>query len=224
MDREQLRRQIESLVREAVSQVASGVGPPVVPAVSPAARPVPIGVSNRHLHLQPDHVDRLYGKGHRLRNMRDLLQPGQFACVETVTLIGPNGRIADVRVLGPERPKTQIEMTVTDGYELGIAAPVKLSGDLAGSAGVKMLGPRGSVDLKEGLIVAERHLHIHTDEARAYGLKDRTVIAIRTRGSRPVVFENVAVRVSDRYKLEFHLDTDEANAAGVKHGDIADIV
>ena len=194
------------------------------PAAVTVRRVVPVGVSSRHLHLQPDHVEALYGKGHRLTKLRDLIQPGQFACKETVTLIGPQGKIAQVRVLGPERKQTQIEAAVTDLVALGVMAPLRLSGDLAGSAPLKIRGPRGLVEIREGLIIAHRHLHIGGDESSRYGVQTGDRVRIRTSGSRPVLFEDVIVRAGGDHRMEFHLDTDEANAAGVKNGDLAEII
>lgn len=159
-----------------------------------------------------------------MTKMKDLIQPDQFACKETVTLIGPKGKIMDVRVLGPERKQTQIEASVTDMVALGVMAPLRLSGDLAGTASMKIRGPRGFVEIKEGLIIAHRHLHIGDEEASRYGVKTGDRVKIRTKGSRPVVFEDVIVRAGRDHRMEFHLDTDEANAAGVKNGDLAEIV
>lgn len=215
----------DAALQETVARaVRRALGAAPVDGTPALRRVVPIGVSSRHLHLQPDHVVALFGRGHKLTKMRDLIQPGQFACKETVTLIGEKGKIEAVRVLGPERSQTQIEASVTDLVALGVMAPLRLSGDLAGSAGVKIRGPRGSVEITEGLIIAHRHLHIHADEAARYGVRTGDRLKIRTAGMRPVVFEDVIVRAGREHRMEFHLDTDEANAAGVKNGDLAEII
>ena len=219
MDDLAVQEAVEKVVRRVLTHRAGAMSPSV-----DLKRTVPIGVSSRHLHLQPDHVEALFGRGHRLTKMKDLMQPDQFACKETVTLIGPKGKIGGVRVLGPERKQTQIEASVTDLIALGVMAPLRLSGDLAGSASVKIRGPRGFVEIKEGLIIAHRHLHISTDEAARYGIKTGDHARIRTSGTRPAVFEDVIVRAGNDHRMEFHLDTDEANAAGVKNGDLAEII
>lgn len=213
-----IQEAVEKVVRRVLSSAAGGARP------ASLKRTVSIGVSSRHLHLQPDHVAALFGRGHRLTKMRDLVQPDQFACKETVMLIGPKGKIDKVRVLGPERKQTQIEASVTDLMALGVDAPLRLSGNLAGSAPMKIRGTRGMVEIKEGLIIAHRHLHINSGEASRYGIKTADRVNIRTTGSRPVVFEDVIVRAGDDHMTEFHLDTDEANAAGVKNGDLAEII
>lgn len=217
---------IEEAVEKVVRKVLTGrsSGPEKAETLSAVRRVVPIGVSSRHLHLQPDHVAALFGRGHRLTKMRDLIQPDQFACKETVTLIGPKGRIENVRVLGPERKQTQIEASATDLHHLGVMAPVRLSGNLSGSAPLKIRGPRGLVEIQEGLIIAQRHLHISADESARYGIQTGDRLRIKTKGSRPVIFEDVIVRAGNDHRMEFHLDTDEANAAGVKNGDLAEII
>ncbi|MFA6316740.1 MAG: phosphate propanoyltransferase [Elusimicrobiota bacterium] len=188
--------------------------------------PIPVGVSNRHLHLSAVHVAALFGPGAAMTSLRPLMQPGQFACGQTVDLEGPKGRVRGVRVLGPARPKTQIEVSLTDCRTLGIEPPLRQSGNLDAAAGVRLVGPAGSVDAPGSVIVAQRHLHVHTSDAARLGLKDNDVVRVRA-GSpalRPAVFENVVARVSDQFALEFHLDTDEANAAWVKTGDVAYLV
>ncbi len=222
IDETGLQTAVERVVRRVLesnlpAHKSAGAAPPI-------RRTVSIGVSSRHLHLQPDHVEALYGRGHKLTKMRDLVQPDQFASNETVTLIGPLGQLRNVRVLGPERKQTQIEASLTDCHTLGIQAPLRLSGDLAGSAPLKIRGPRGLIEIREGLILARRHLHIHNEEAARYGIKTGDRVRIRTAGSRPVIFEDVIVRAGADHRMEFHLDTDEANAAGVKNGDLAEII
>lgn len=185
---------------------------------------IPVGISNRHLHVSQSDLDILFGKGHQLKNVKDLSQPGQFACEENVNLIGPKGTLSKVRILGPVRSTTQVEVSRTDCFVLGIAPPVRESGSTSGSAGIIIEGPAGKVELKEGVIIAQRHLHLHTDEAAAMGLKDREIIAIKFPGIREITFGNVLVRVHPTFKMDFHLDTDEANAAGLNNGDLGIVI
>jgi putative phosphotransacetylase len=179
---------------------------------------VPVGISNRHLHLSQSDIEILFGEGHQLTVFKDLKQPGQYACDEKVDLVGPKGIIKGVRVLGPARKQSQIEVSITDSFVLGVKPPVRGSGDLVGSPGVKMVGPKGEVVLAEGVIAAERHIHMHTSEAETFGLKDRDTVSVKVDGHRGVVFENVLVRVHPEFALEFHVDVDEGNAAGLQNG------
>jgi acetate kinase len=181
--------------------------------------PIPIGVSAHHIHLSQEHLEELFGEGYELTPRAPLAQPGQFASEEIVALIGPRGRIDRVRVLGPVRNKTQVEISRTEEYRLGIDAPVRMSGDLGGSPGLILEGPKGQVRLEEGVICAQRHIHMTPEDALRFGLRDGDIVSIRVEGERSVVFGDVAVRVSPKYKLEMHLDTDEANAAQVSNGD-----
>jgi acetate kinase len=183
--------------------------------------PIPIGVSAHHLHLSQDHVEALFGPGHTLTPLAPLAQPGQFACQEQVKLVGPKGTIDRVRVLGPARKETQVEISRTEGYRLGINAPVRMSGDLSGTPGLTLEGPEGRVEIKEGVIYAQRHMHMTPTDARRLGLQDRDVVRVRVEGDRELVFGDVTVRISPKFKLEFHLDTDEANAAQLNTGDVA---
>ncbi|MBI4179279.1 phosphate propanoyltransferase [bacterium] len=224
LDEPSVSATVEQVVRRVLARSSLTAPAQKSTPASTLKRVVPIGISSRHLHLQPDHVEALFGRGHKLTRYRDLMQPGQFAAKEIVTLIGPKGRIMNVRVLGPERKQTQIEAAVTDLRALGVMAPLRLSGDLAGSAPLKIRGPCGLVQITEGLIIAQRHLHISSDEAARYGVKTGDRLRIRTRGNRPVVFEDVIVRAGGDYRMEFHLDTDEGNAAGVTNGDLAEIL
>lgn len=185
---------------------------------------VPVGISNRHLHVSQSDLETLFGKGHQLKNVKDLSQPGQYACEETVTLIGPKGTLSKVRILGPVRPVTQVEVSRTDCFSLGITPPIRDSGSISGSPGIIIEGPAGRVELKEGVIIAQRHLHLHTDEAAAMGLKDREIISIKFPGIRETTFGNVLVRVHPNFKMDFHLDTDEANAAGLNNGDLGIVI
>lgn len=181
-----------------------------------SAKTLPIGISNRHLHLSQEHLAILFGAGYQLQHHKDLSQPGQFAARETVTLAGPKGKLANVRVLGPVRAATQVEVSVTDCFQLGIQAAIRDSGHSEGSSGLKIIGPQGTVELSQGAIVAARHIHLHSDQAREWNLTDGQRVTVRVASERPVTFEQVLVRVSPAFQGELHLDTDEANAAFVQ--------
>lgn len=190
----------------------------------PDLQKIPVGVSNRHVHLSRQDAAQLFGAGAELHKMKDLSQPGQFACEETVTLAGPGGVIEGVRVLGPVRGQTQVEISAADGFRLGVKAPVRDSGDLAGSAKIALIGPAGAVTLSEGVIVAARHIHMEPQDARRFGVRDKDRVCVRAGGERGVIFTEVLVRVSPAYRLEFHVDLDEANAAGLRNGNSVEIV
>ncbi len=185
-----------------------------------AASVIPIAISARHIHLTREAVETLFGAGHKLTPYKPLSQPGQFACEEKLTVVGPKGKLASVRVLGPERPDCQVEVSRTDEFTLGVDAPVRDSGDVANSPGITLEGPAGSLTLTKGLICARRHIHMHPDDAARFGVKDRDVVevAVDTDG-RDMVFGDVLIRVSPKFKLEMHVDTDEANAAQLHGGD-----
>jgi putative phosphotransacetylase len=185
---------------------------------------VPVALSNRHLHVSQADLDVLYGEGHELTNVKDLSQPGQYACEEKVDIVGPKNTIKGVRILGPVRPVTQVEISMFDARALGVEGVVRASGNIAGTPGAIIVGPKGQVEIKEGIIVAARHLHMHTDDAPKYGLKDRDVIKVRAGGERAVVFENVVVRVHPTFALDMHIDIEEGNAAGVDNGDLGEII
>jgi len=184
---------------------------------------IPIGVSIRHVHLSQDDVFTLFGGGYQL-NLRNELQPGQFAAEETVTLVGPRGILTKVRVLGPVRKVTQVEVSQTDAFALGINPPVRDSGQLKGSAGIVIVGPAGCLKLEEGVIRAARHIHFDLENAKKFNVKDGDRVSVRIDGERALVFANVLARVDKSFRLEMHLDTDEANAAGVKSGDTAELI
>ena len=188
--------------------------------------PVPIGISNRHAHVTQEHFAALFGRGSAISKFRELKQPGQYAANEKMDIIGPKGAIQGLRLLGPCRSKTQVEVSLTDAISLGARPPVRESGDLGGSSPLKLVGPGGSVEVQEGLIISRRHLHCSTGEAAAIGVSNGEVVRVRAGrgGDRETIFEQTVVRVSDKFSLELHLDTDEANAAGVKNGDMAYIV
>lgn len=180
-----------------------------------AQRTIPVAVSARHVHLRQETVEALFGEGYKLTELRPLSQPGQFACNEVVSVIGPKRTIEKVRVLGPVRPDDQVEISRTDEFFLGIDAPVRASGDIANSPGITLEGPAGRADIKEGVICAWRHIHMHPDDAEHFGVKDKDVVEVEvgTPGTRSLVFKDVLIRVSPKYKLEMHIDTDEGNAA-----------
>jgi acetate kinase len=186
---------------------------------------IPVAVSARHAHLSQQTLEQLFGPGFQLTPRAPLSQPGQFSANETVSLIGPRGRIDNVRLLGPARRRDQVEISRTDEFTLGVDAPVRISGDLQNTPGITLEGPRGRVTIANGLIVARRHIHMGTDDAQRFGVKDCDVVSVRIDSDgRDVVFEDVSVRVSPDFQLELHLDTDEANAAGVGQGALAEIV
>ena len=181
---------------------------------------IPIGISARHIHLTQSAVEKLFGPGHTLTPYRPLSQPGQFACEEKCTIVGPKREIEGVRVLGPARPACQIEVSRTDEFFLGVDAPVRASGKVKNSAPVTLRGPAGSITLKEGLICAWRHIHMTPEDAEHYGVKDKDVVevAVHSPEGRDLVFGDVLVRVKASYALEMHIDTDEANACGIHSG------
>lgn len=185
---------------------------------------IPVGVSNRHVHLAPDHIEALFGKGYKLTPLRELSQKGQFAAHETVTLQGPHGRLSKVRILGPSRGVTQVEISRTDGFELGVHPPVRVSGDLAGTPGITLVGPVGTVVLSQGLIIAKNHVHASPDEAQSMRLNHGDHILLQAMGERPLIFADVIVRVSPEFSLDFHIDQDEANAAHLSTGDTVVII
>lgn len=185
---------------------------------------VPVGVSNRHIHLSEQDLALLFGPGYQLTKLKDLKQPGEFAVKETLTLAGPKGILQNVRILGPTRNQTQVEISRTDSFSLGVNAPVRESGKLAGSAGVTLIGPSGSITIQEGVICALRHIHISTAEAKKLGLTDRCMVRVKARGEREMILSQVLLRVADNFVLEIHLDTDEANAAWVKNDDQLELI
>jgi putative phosphotransacetylase len=185
---------------------------------------VPVGISARHIHLSPAHIELLFGGGYELKVLKDLSQPGQFAAEETVTIVGPKGKMDKVRILGPARGNTQVEISRTDAFALGVNPPVRESGNIEGTPGLKVIGPKGEVELEQGVIVAARHIHFHTADAAKWGIRDKQRLRVKLNGERPLIFEDVVARVSDQYALDMHIDTDEGNAAGVKTGDHAEIL
>ena len=180
---------------------------------------IPVGVSNRHIHLTRQDVETLFGKGYRLTPLKDLSQPGQYACKELLTIVGPSLRpIEKVRVLGPERKASQVEISRTDAYLLKVKPPVRESGKIAGSAPITIIGPKGVVTLSEGCIIANRHIHMSPEDGARFGLKDNDYVTVDAFGERRTRFFDVQVRVDPNFRLEMHLDTDDANAAGLANG------
>ncbi|MCM3768524.1 phosphate propanoyltransferase [Neobacillus niacini] len=179
---------------------------------------IPVGVSNRHVHLTEKHFHVLFGETEGVTELRPLSQPGQFAARETVTIVGPSGVIRNVRILGPFRGLTQVEISRTDGFTLGIHPQVRLSGSIDGTPGITLVGPEGAVTLQEGLIVAKNHVHMSGADAQRFDVKHGDSLMLGSE-ERRVIFQDVIVRVKDSYILDFHVDQDEANAAGLSTGD-----
>lgn len=176
---------------------------------------IPIGISNRHIHLSRSDLDICFGRDYELTPIKDLNQPGQYACKETMTICGPKGAIEKVRVLGPVRENTQVEILSKDNFSLGIKAPLRISGDISSSAGLTLIGPKGSVQLKEGTIIAKRHIHMTKDDAKKYGVVDGQIVSIQISGERGGIYNNVVIRSNDKSATECHLDMEEANAFGI---------
>lgn len=175
-----------------------------------------VEISAHHVHVSEADLEILFGKGHKLTNKKDLSQPGQFACEERVTVVGPKREIKGVSILGPCRPQTQVEISLTEARSIGVSAPIRESGDLAGSPGCKLVGPCGEVEITEGVIAAKRHIHMTPEDAEKYGIVDKQIVSVKipTEG-RSLIFDDVVARVSKSYALAMHLDTDEANAAAI---------
>ena len=184
---------------------------------------LPIALSNKHIHLSQADIDVLFGQGYELTHKKDLSQPGQFACEEMVEVVGPKGS-TKMRVLGPARPESQVEVSLADARGLGIAVPVRQSGDTEGTPGCKLVGPKGEVEMTKGVIVAARHIHMSLEDAERFGVKDKDVVSVQTTGERALLFNNVLVRANAAFALEMHVDLDEGNAAGVKNGDLVELV
>lgn len=205
MQEQQLVKEITKLVVEQLKGVD----------VYNANDSIPVGISARHVHLSREDVETLFGRGYQLTPKKELMG-GQYAAQECVTLVGTKLRaIENVRVLGPERSKSQVEVARTDAIKLGLNAPIRLSGDLAGSAPIALIGPKGAVYLEEGCIVAQRHIHMSPADAKRFGVKDKQVVKIRFESGRGGILEDVPIRVDDTFTLEMHIDTDEANALGI---------
>lgn len=206
-------------VLESISEKSEGAAPCNGKCAASQCSEIPVGVSNRHIHLTEEDVGTLFGKGYALTPLKDLSQPGQYACKETLTIIGPSLRpIENVRVLGPVRKQSQVEISKTDSYVLKVKPPVRESGKLAGSAPITIIGPAGVVTLGEGCIIANRHIHMSPDEAACFGVKDYDFVTVDVEGTRRTRWYDVQVRVHKDFRLEMHVDTDDANAAGIGNG------
>ncbi len=204
---------ITRLVMEAINQKSAEPG-----------FAVPIGVSARHVHLTQEHVETLFGSGYELTKKKELMG-GQFASNEVVTIVGLKLRaMENVRILGPVRKASQVEISATDAIKLGIKTPIRESGDIKGSAPIAIVGPKGVVYLKEGCIIAKRHIHMSPEDAAAAGVKDGQTISVQVENERGTTFNHVQIRVDKTYTLEMHIDTDEANAAKISTGDLAIII
>ncbi|MFJ7918916.1 phosphate propanoyltransferase [Lysinibacillus fusiformis] len=209
---------VQKIVEEVLQQVLKNQSSP------PHDGKIPIGVSARHVHLAQAEVEQLFGENYQLTPKFELSQPGQFAAEETVVIAGPKGSIERVRILGPARSLSQVEVSWTDAMKLGIKPPLRISGDIQGSSPVTLIGPKGSVVLNEGLIVAQAHIHMSPEDSAKFNVVDGQSVQIKVEGIRPIILSNVVIRVSERYRLEMHIDTDEANAGLIQQGTVADIV
>ena len=187
-------------------------------AAKPEEAPIPVEISAHHAHLSQADVEKLFGPGHQLTPMHELSQPGQFACEEQVHLVGPKGRIAKVRVLGPTRKETQVEIAMTEQFKLGVQPPIRQSGDLAGTPGVTLEGPYGSTTIERGVICAQRHIHMTPEDAMRFHVRDNYVVRVRIEGERQLIFGDVVVRVNPGFRLAMHIDTDEGNAGNIQTG------
>ena len=185
---------------------------------------IPVAISNRHVHLSQEDLYNLFGYGYELTKFKDLSQPGQFASKETVGIKGPKGKFENVRILGPIRKKTQVEISISDSFKLGVKTPVRESGDIENTPGIIIEGPKGSMEKDKGLIVTLRHIHVPEDYAKENGFQNGEMVTVISEGIRKTAFYNVLVRVSDKYSLEMHIDMDEANSSGLKNGDRVKVV
>ena len=188
-------------------------------------KPVLIETSARHVHVSRRVLDILFGEGYELTRKKDLSQPGQFACEERVQVIGTKGSFPAVSILGPVRPETQVELSASDARSIGVVAPCRESGDIAGSGACKLVGPKGEVEISEGVIVAKRHIHATPEDAEKFGIKDKQIVSVKVESDgRSLVFGDVIVRVSPKYALAMHIDTDESNAAFAAPGMMGEII
>lgn len=213
----------EKLVEQITEEVINVLGKSNINVKDIKCKKVKVGVSARHVHLSKEHLEILFGKGYELTK-RKMLMGEQFAACETVTLVGEKLRsIEKVRILGPIRCETQVELSKTDSIFLGTDAPVRLSGDIKNSGEIVVVGPKGAIKISEGCIVSKRHIHMNPDDAKRFNMKEGTV-SIKFQGERAGILENVDVRIRDDFHLEMHIDTDEGNALGIKNGDYVEIL
>jgi len=219
-----MSRPDDEVIRHVVQEVLQRVMPAMA-GNDGSGIPVLINVSNRHMHMAKEDLETLFGRGATLEKLRDLMQPGEFASQSLVTLVGPAGVIRDVRVLGPVRSYTQVEISMTDCFQLGVKSPlIRDSGAHDGTPGITLVGPCGAVTLQKGVILAQRHIHMHTTDGERFGFKDGDWARVRIEGPRALVLEKVLVRVKSTYAFEMHVDTDEANACALKSGDFGRIL
>lgn len=206
-------------------ELVSGLAAEIEKRLGRSKLAIPVGVSVKHCHLTKEHFKILFGADAEPKRVKDIKQPGFYAAEECIDVQGPKGVLKKIRLVAPYRDHTQIELAATDAMLIGLKPPVRESGEVKGSVGATLIGPAGRVDIKEGVIVAQRHLHFSPSEAQAIGITSGEVVRVRagTGGGRSVVFEDVVVRVGPKYSLEFHVDTDEANTAGLKTGDVVHI-
>lgn len=184
-----------------------------------------VETSARHVHVTEEDLETLFGKGAKLTHKKDLSQPGQFACEERVTVVGPKKELANVSILGPVRSATQVELSATDARSIGIAAPVRESGDLDGSGACKIVGPCGEVEISQGVIIAKRHIHMTPADAEEFGVKDKQIVSVKIESAeRSAILCDTVVRVSEKYALAMHIDTDESNAVGAARDQMGEIV
>ena len=184
-----------------------------------------VETSARHVHLSQQDLETLFGEGYQLTNKKDLSQPGQFACTERVDVVGAKKTLAGVTILGPVRGKSQVELSLTDARSIGVTAPIRESGDVAGSGACRLVGPKGEVALEEGVIAAKRHIHMTPADAEAFGVKDKDVVSVRVESAgRSLVFGDTVVRVSPKFALAMHIDTDESNAGAVAPGTMGEVI
>jgi len=220
----------EQLIKEITDRVVETIRSKSACSISPVQQTadslvIPVGISVRHVHVNQRDLEALYGAGHELTKLRDLVQPGEFAARETVALIGPKMRaIERVRILGPTRERTQVEVARTDAIFLGIDPPVAKSGQLDGAEPITLVGPAGSLRLESAAIVANRHIHMSPSDAERLGVKDDEEVSVSVSGPKSLVFNKVQCRVSEKFVLQMHLDTDDANAAGIVCGATAELV
>ena len=207
--------QCEALMKLIMEAVKNGTDAKTASEEKPENGAIPVGVSNRHVHLSAEDLEKLFGAGYELTKLKDLSQPGQFACKETVTVCGPKGAIEKVRILGPVRKASQIEILAGDCFKLGVKAPVKLSGDLEGTPGITLVGPKGSVQTKNGVMIAQRHIHMLPSDAERFGVHDGESVCLEVDGMRGGILRNTVIRVTEQSGLECHLDMEEANAMGL---------
>lgn len=188
-------------------------------------KPVLIETSARHVHVSREHLDILFGEGYQLNYKKELSQPGQYACEERVAVVGSKGSFPAVSILGPERSATQVELSATDARSIGVVAPVRESGVIEGSGACKLVGPKGEVEISEGVIVAKRHIHATPEDGEKYGIKDKQIVSVKVESDgRSLVFGDVVVRLNPAYRLAMHIDTDESNAAFCTPGMMGDII